>query len=120
MTSLTPRLSGPSAWRVLLALAVGVGVLGSQGGGGTLAYFTASVSNSGNTFTAGTIVLDNATIGSGVTTPLLAFTSGTLPAVAVCANNDQAAGSFVAAVGNSSGTRPMVPGDKCDATLTIS
>jgi predicted ribosomally synthesized peptide with SipW-like signal peptide len=120
MNGVMPRLTLFATWRVLLAMAVAVGVLGSQGGGGTLAYFTASVSNGGNTFTAGKIVLDNATIGSGVATPLLTFTSSALPAVAVCANNDQAAGSFVAAVGNNSGTRPMVPGDKCAAKLTIS
>jgi hypothetical protein len=78
------------------------------------------VNNGGNSFTTGKIALDNATIGSGVATPLLTFTSAALPAVAVCANNDQAAGSFVAAVGNNSGTRPMAPGDKCAAKLTIS
>jgi predicted ribosomally synthesized peptide with SipW-like signal peptide len=121
MNRVLPRLTLFATWRVLLAMAVAVGVLGSQGGGGTLAYFTASVSNGGNTFTAGKIVLDNATIGSGVATPLLTFTSGALPASTVCENNDQSvAGAYVAAVGNASGTRPMVPGDKCAAKLTIS
>ncbi len=46
------RVASP---RVLLAGALAVGVLGSQSGQGTLAYFTSSVTNTGNTFTAGTL-----------------------------------------------------------------
>jgi predicted ribosomally synthesized peptide with SipW-like signal peptide len=43
--------------RTILALALILGVLGMQAGRGTLAYFTDSVSSTGNQFTAGQLKL---------------------------------------------------------------
>jgi predicted ribosomally synthesized peptide with SipW-like signal peptide len=41
--------------RVLMGMALVIGLLGTQAGGGTLAYFTSSAAVTGNVFTAGTL-----------------------------------------------------------------
>src|SRR3954468_23442587 len=62
MNSLVTRLVGMVGWRVVAVLALTVGVLGMQSGRGTLAYFTDSKTNSGNTFTAGTLNIQSSAL----------------------------------------------------------
>lgn len=61
MQALTARYANP---RILLSLALVVGVLGMQAGRGTMAYFTSSQSSTNNTFVAGSVTLD--TLGTAI------------------------------------------------------
>ncbi len=51
------RLTTLASPRILLSLALLLGVIGMQAGGGTLAFFTSTADSTGNTFTAGTVSL---------------------------------------------------------------
>lgn len=72
MREVGDRLVRLASWRVLLALALVLGVLGMQSGRGTLAYFTSTATSTNNSFAAGTVVLqvadtDEPTFASTVT-----------------------------------------------------
>jgi predicted ribosomally synthesized peptide with SipW-like signal peptide len=58
--------------RILLGMLLVVGILGGQGGRGTLAYFTSTVTSNANLFTAGSIALK----GNGAATANAIFTAG--------------------------------------------
>ena len=81
MTALAARLASLANVRALLGLVLVLGTLGMQAGGGTLAFFTSTVSSNGNTFTAGELVLElNDT--AGPSTASVVFDPATTTALA--------------------------------------
>src|SRR5947209_1239985 len=115
---------GVMATRWLMVGLFAMGLMGLQSGRGTLAYFTAQVSSTGNTFTSGKIVLANGTFAAnGANAILLQFNSTTL--TGTCKNNDAVTATWASVVNNtlagaSPANRNMVPGDLCLATVNVS
>jgi predicted ribosomally synthesized peptide with SipW-like signal peptide len=105
--------------RSLAALTLLLGIVSSQGGRGTLAYFTATAASDANTFVAGKLSLSQS-IASGTSTSIqwnaTGITAGGQPAS--CALSDQDATPLN--TNNAATGQPMVPGTYCVGLVTVS
>jgi predicted ribosomally synthesized peptide with SipW-like signal peptide len=112
MTAGLPLASYLANPRVLVALVLMLGLVSSQGGKGTLAYFTATASSTANTFVAGKLALTNPT-ASGTSNAIQWNATGINSAD--CAL-ETATGLTTA---NAATGQPMVPGTYCTGLITL-
>jgi hypothetical protein len=108
MGSLTAALAKP---RGLAAMGLLYGLMASQGGRGTLAYFTSTAVGSNNVFTAGTVDITSTAMSSGTGTALTFDTGGVGTADCALAGTD--------VVGTLIENQPMVPGAYCSGKITV-
>jgi predicted ribosomally synthesized peptide with SipW-like signal peptide len=98
-------------WRVLLTLALVLGVLGAQGGTGTLAYYAGSATSPNNIFAMGKLDISASKLASGKGESITFSTDGTTTSGADCDRYDRP-GTIIA-------DQPLTPGVYCVGTLTI-